>query len=166
MGITIAEIISLPDQGTDYMTRYLEFLGGAAMHSESENIKLNWLTDGLRKMASVPKNLLPGKGEVLKMDLVNPVDEDNIHTREFDLVKSLGTQPIYELRIDLREYNWCFRATFFPKIVGDQLYYCFVYPFEKVPGYDDPTNGFRDKTYKVFDEVKFHFSDYARYFEK
>lgn len=167
MGITIAEVISLPDEtGEDLMVNYMNDLGEEALNSTQENIKLNFLQVALELMETVPFNRLPDRsGERLMETLIIEIN-GKTYTRELELVKALGTQPIYELRVDLDRPHWCFRATFFPKYHDNQLYYCFVHPFEKVAGLGDPTNHWRDQTYKVFHNVKFDFSGYAHYFDK
>lgn len=168
MGILIAKVISLPGHtGQDFMSDYMHDLAQAANLSHRENIKLNFITAALSLMEVIPQADLPSRnGEPFKQVLTIEVDENTSYSQEFELLKPLARQPIYELRVDLRQYNWYFRATFFPKYIEGQLYYCFVYPFEKIPGQPDPTNYMRDQTYNVFDKVKFHQSDYAHYFNE
>ena len=165
MGILIAGVISLPDEtGKDLMVDYMNRLSDKARTSIDDNIRLSFLHKALSFMKMVPRKQLPGnEDETLKTTLT--IDTNEItYDLTIDLVKTLGVQPIYELRIDLNKPHWCFRATFFPKYNDEQLYYCFVHPFEKIAGYDNPTNAFRNKTYRVFNDLKFDQAKYAHYF--
>jgi len=166
MGIVIAKVISLPDEtGTDVVVEYMQCLGEKALTSLDCHIKLHFLQKALLFMETVPRDRLPDQsGEKLMADLVIEVDGKE-YFLNIELVKSLGRQPIYELRIDLHKPHWCFRATFFPKFSDEQqLHYCFVHPFEKVAGLPDPTDGYRDMTFNVLTDLRCYPTKYAHYF--
>lgn len=165
MGIVIAKVISLPNvAGEEVMVEYLQCLGEEASVSLPSNIKLHFLQKAFSFMEAVPLNKLPDRSnQPLIGEFTIEIGEEE-YNLEMELVKSLNKAPIYELRIDLHRPHWCFRATFFPKFSNQQLHYCFVYPFEKVAGYDDPTNGYRDKTYDVLEDLRSSDFKYAHYF--
>jgi len=154
MDITKAKVVALPGMdGEFHVHNFITDIGDAAKHgSEEHTLKLAWVLKSMNFLSKVDRNQLPGE-DIFETILDINIDGE-IHTRKFELVKALRKVPIYELRIDLPEYVWFFRATFFPYYLDRQLHYCFVYPFEKIPGQPDPTNNYRDLTYQVLEDVR------------
>lgn len=159
----IAKVISLPDEtGSEPMYDYLSTLSKSAISSLEDKIKREFISQSLGVLELVDKSRLPSNGDFLSAVLTIDID-GKPYSKSLKLVKSLKRQPIYELRISLEELNWHFRATFFPKYHAEQLFYCFIDPFVKVETEEDPTNYYRDKAYRIFEDVK---SDPDKYFNK
>ena len=77
----------------------------------------------------------------------------------------LRKEPLYELRISLREFNWYFRATFFPKHFEGNPILLFCFSVRKDPNSPhDPTDAFMEMTFRVFEEVRMHERDYGDFF--
>lgn len=156
MGIDITRAIvkSLPDElGNDQMNDFITALANAATKSHEEKVKYSFLMKALQRLSIVDKSDLPNAEQDFFATLEIDVD-DKTYSKSFELIKDLRKQPIYELRINIKEFNWRFRATFFPKFHKNQLYYCFVFPFLKHPGDIDPTDDYRDSTYEIFKKVR------------
>lgn len=150
MVINKAKVISLPDTlGSIRMADYFATLAAAALTNHEDKVKYQFLDLGLRRMALVDMASLPNERHRFFARFQIEVDE-NSYNKRFELIKHLRKRPIYELRFNIREFNWRFRATFFPVERNGQLYYCFVHPFEKVPHLLDPTDSFRDDTHKIY----------------
>ena len=163
-----AEVISLPDEfGEKLMDKYFEDLGNENSHQS--RVKLQYLVEVMDDLAGIPKRALPRKGdkEGLTFEVEFEVDGVN-YTRKVRAVKALGKAPIYELRVNIPfpEQGWRFRATFFPKYVGDQLYYCIVFPFEKFDdAEEDPTDGYMERTYIIYERLREDFDSFKEHFE-
>jgi hypothetical protein len=156
MDITKAKVTALPDLSGeyrihDYMSQELGEFAKAGSHEHT--VKLSYLIKGMNFLSFVDRRNLPEREDLFETELEIDI-EGKTYSRKFELVKPLRKVPIYELRIDLPEFAWFFRATFFPIYYEQELHYCFVYPFEKYPGHPDPTNDYRDLTYKVLEEVR------------
>lgn len=152
MGININRAIvkALPDEsGVEYMTEFMKILASSKKNSHQGRVKFEYLIKALSRLSLIQKKDLPNSMKPFYTTL--EIDIDGItYSKSFELIKDLRKMPIYELRINIKEYNWRFRATFFPKYHEGQLYYCFVYPFTKHPDEDDPTDKLRDATYQIF----------------
>lgn len=160
-----AEVISLPDEfGQNLMNIYFEDLGNENTHQA--RVKLQYLVEIMDDLALIPKKALPeiGDKEGLSFEVEFEVDGIN-YKRKVRAVKALEKSPVYELRVNIPQLSWRFRATFFPKYVGDQLYYCLVFPFEKFDGEEDPTDGYKDRTYRILQELREDFDSFKEHFE-
>jgi hypothetical protein len=156
----------LPDEfGDILMDKYFEDLGNEGTHES--RVKIQWLVELMDDLAEIPKSALPEMGDKdgLSFDVEFVVDGIN-YERKVRAVKALGKSPIYELRANIPQLNWRFRATFFPKYKGSQLYYCFVFPFEKVDGEEDHlTDEYKERTYEIYKQVIANFGLFEEYFE-
>lgn len=149
-----AIIKSLPDEsGKEQMTDFISSLAQRATQSHEEKVKYQFLMTSLTRLSVIEKSQLPGSNNRFFTTLEIDVDGQN-YSKRFELIKDLRKQPIYELRINIREYNWRFRAIFFPKYHGGTLYYCFTFPFLKYPEKLDPTNEMRDRTLRIYQQIK------------
>lgn len=161
-----AKVISLPNEyGKDEIADYLNATGIAAKMDYEDAVKLAFILKAINLMQYVDFNDLPTATKRFFETL--EIEVDGINYRHiFELLKPLRKQDIYELRINMREFNWRFRATFFPHIhTNGDKYYCFVFPFEKFIGFRDPTNYFRDKTFNIRYDVLHNPGVYAVYFK-
>lgn len=165
MGIDInkATVILLPDEsGNEHFKDFYTRLAELGNHSHNEKVKLSFIRAVLSRLGTLDKSELPQNSDTqLSFDFEIEVD-GKTYTEHLEIVKKLSKSVIYELRIDIPDFNWWFRATFFPKYHQSELYYCMVYPFEKVPGYEDPTNRYRDLTHEVFVDTR---DNPEKYFE-
>jgi hypothetical protein len=153
MGIDIdkARVVLLPDQaGIEHFHDFYSNLAELANESHTDKVKLHFIRAVLKRLRTLDRSVLP-KDHTTSITADFELEVDGMsYTRPIEIVKKLGKSVIYELRIDIDEFNWYFRATFFPKYHEGDLLYCVVYPFVKIPGFADPTNGFRDLTHEVF----------------
>lgn len=169
MGITIAEIISLPDEfGKDLIEDLFEHLGNQGTHQAK--VQLGFLVEMMDDLAErIDKKDLPEMDDEqgLSFDLETEVDGIT-YNRKFWAVKALQKAPIYELRLNIREHNYRLRITFFPKYHNDQLYYCFVFPFLKVDDgkKDTQTDHYKKRTYAIYQDLMQNFENYQQYFEE
>lgn len=165
MGIDIdkAQVVLLPDKsGVEHFRDYYTNLAELASQSHDENVKLHFIRAVLKRLGTLDRSELPSDNTTpLSFDFEIDV-EGKTYTEHLEIVKKLGKSVIYELRVDIPNFNWWFRATFFPKYHQSELYYCIVYPFEKVPGYADPTNHYRDLTHDVYVDTR---SNPDKYFD-
>lgn len=145
-----ARVVLIPDEyGVKHFQKYYEELSISASEIHKENVKLSFIRTLLKRLSTLDKKDLPVDKDKISFDF--DIDVDGIsYTRPLDIVKKLGKSVVYELRIDISDFNWYFRATFFPKHHDNKLYYCVVYPFVKLPGEEDPTDYFRDLTHDVY----------------
>jgi hypothetical protein len=143
MGKIEAKVVTLPnEQGRELITPFLSRIGT----SHHEKIKAAFAIAAIRYMSLVNASSLPtSEDPPLSAELEIEVD-GILYTREFKLVKPLQVDPVYELRVNLPQQNWRLRITFFPFEYKGVLFYCFVHPFLKVPGDEDRTNFYRDRT--------------------
>jgi hypothetical protein len=156
MEITKANVISLPDlTQVDQVTIYLNNLRALARgNNHAAKVKLGYILESIRVMSLIDLDRLQNVDRIPIYEALAIEIGGIEYTKSAELIKSLDKPNIYELRINIREFNWRFRATFFPAVYKDDLYYCLVYPFEKVQGAAvDPTNGFRDNTYTLYQRV-------------
>lgn len=158
MGIDIekAKVVSLPGKdGVEHFADYYTTLAELATQSHNDNVKFQFIRKALKRLRTVEKSELPKRKDEETFNFEFDIDVDGkSYSRELEIIKQLAKDPVYELKIDIDEFNWYFRATFFPQYPNGQLHYCFVHPFVKVPGYDDPTNGYRDLTYDVYIDTR------------
>ncbi|MGW6255150.1 MULTISPECIES: hypothetical protein [Bacillati] len=156
MGIDIdkARIVFLPDEsGVEHFVDFYTDLSKQAAEYLEDMVKLEFLRSVLKRLRTLDKKDLPKDSSTeLTFNFEVEVDGES-YSRPLEIVKKLGKSVVYELRIDISDFNWYFRATFFPKYQGGELYYCFVYPFVKIPGHEDPTDPFRDLTHSVYTDV-------------
>lgn len=167
MGININEstvvkatVVFLPDEsGIEHFKDYYVGLAKSASANQNNKEKFYFLREVLEGLKKIGKDELPKETNgSLEFDFEINIDGKWV-TRTLEIVKKLDKSIIYEIRVDIG--TWYFRATFFPYYYGSELYHCVVYPFVKVPGYADPTNGFRDKTHDVYMDVR---SNEGKYF--
>jgi hypothetical protein len=125
-----AIVISFPnDYMQDSFAPYLTSLGRKAKDHHAARVQYAYLSKALDFMRYVTD--LPNKpGKFISTTLEIEIDGE-IYSQEFKLVKPLNKENIFELRINLVQFNWRFRGIFFPYHLGGQRYYCFVFPFEK-----------------------------------
>lgn len=150
-----ARVVLLPDEcGVEHFRKYYTDLSIKANVIHQDKVKLTFIRELLKRLRLLDKGDLPTGTDSISFDF--EIDVDGIsYTRPLDIVKKLGKSVVYELRIDISNFDWYFRATFFPRYHQDELYYCVVYPFEKVPGEKDPTDEFRDLTHNIFKDTQF-----------
>ena len=151
-----ARVVLLPDEhGVKHFQKYYTELSISASELHEDKVKLVFIRKLLKRLRLLDKRDLPTGIDSISFDF--EIDVDGIsYTRPLDIVKKLGKSVVYELRIDISDFNWYFRATFFPKYHQDELYYCVVYPFVKVPGEENPTDEFRDLTHNVFEDTRLY----------
>lgn len=158
MGIDInkAKVVFFPDEsGTEHFHDFYVTLAEMATQSHDEKVKYFFLRAVLKRLGTIDKIDLPTDQNALEFEF--EIDVDGVsYSRPLKIVKKIGKSVVYEIRIDISDFNWYFRATFFPKYHQGELYYCVVHPFVKVPGYDDPTNTYRDLTHKVYKDCQFN----------
>lgn len=161
-----AKVISLPDEyGTDQFADYLTRLGASAKTSHDDRVKLAYLVKAINYMQYVDFNQLPTGAATDRFFETLEIEVDGVsYTQRFELIKPLHKQDIYELRINIRSFNWRFRATFFPEPYNGGKFHCFVFPFEKFPHLPDPTNHYRDKTFNIHYDVQHNPGKYTSYF--
>ncbi|MGX2962118.1 hypothetical protein JNUCC23_23245 (plasmid) [Peribacillus sp. JNUCC 23] len=157
MGIDIdkGKVVLLPDEfGVEHFGDFYTNLAELANESHIENVQLHFIRAVLKRLRTLDRNDLP-QDHTTSLSFDFKLDVDGIsYTRPLEIVKKLGKSVVYELRIDIDEFNWYFRATFFPKYHDSQLYHCVVYPFVKIPGESDPTDQFRDLTHDVYKDTQ------------
>lgn len=160
-----ARVISLPDEnGTDLFADYLKNLGVQAKTFHDDKVKLAYLVKAIQFMQYVDFNSLPAATD--RFYQVLEIEVEGITYRQsFELIKPLRKQNIYELRINIRKFNWRFRATFFPKLYNSGKFHCMVFPFEKFPWLPDPTDHYRDRTFNIHDDVQHNAGKYTNYFK-
>lgn len=167
MEIARAEIISLPDEhGVDPMLDFYRSLEETGDHPS--RVKYQFIRRAWELLAFVKREQLPtARNPVLSDEFVIVVDGISYRNR-LKYVGYLHKEPIYELRISLAAFDWYFRATFFPKYNDEgKLFYCFVFPFEKDPTSSvDPTDHFKELTYRVFADLRQHPEKYEQYFNE
>lgn len=160
-----AIVISFPD---DYMndsfSPYLAKLGKRAQNSQEKRVQYAYLLKALDFMQYVVD--LPQKpGEFISTTLEMEIDSE-IYSQTFKLVKPLNKENIFELRINLSQFNWRFRGIFFPYTYQEQQYYCFVFPFEKQQQVRfNLTDTFRDRASYVLNNLERKPEIYAKYFK-
>lgn len=159
------KVISLPDEhGNDEFATYLTQLGTNARTSHDDRVKFAYLLKAIDSMQYVDFSNLPTGTR--KFYQVLEIEVDGVTYRQsFELIKPLHRDDIYELRINLRAFNWRFRATFFPNSHSNGEFYCFVFPFEKFLGTPDPTNYYRDRTFNISLDVQHNPNEYVNYFK-
>jgi len=152
MGIDInkAKVVFFPAKdGTKQFEDFYTGLAITSLEDTENNVKYQFIKTVLKRLRTIDKENLPKDTSALEFNF--EIDIAGVsYNRPLKIVKKLGKGLVYELRIDLQEFNWYFRATFFPMYNESTLYYCVVYPFTKVPGYEDPTDSFRDLTHEVY----------------
>jgi hypothetical protein len=153
MGIDIdkARVVLLPDEaGIEHFKDFYSNLAELANESHTDKVKLHFIRVVLKRLRTLDRSDLP-KDHTSSLTFDFELEVDGIsYTRPLEIIKKLGGNVVYELRIDISDFDWYFRATFFPKYHEGELLYCVVHPFEKVRWLPDPTNGFRDLTHKVY----------------
>lgn len=145
-----AIIVTVPGMdGVDRMLGYLERL--IQQNSHFSRVKYKFIDAAMDLMEGLALEDLPqtpNHRDTKYANFMIEVDEHEYNVR-LGFVKALRMPNIYEMRINLRQFNWRFRATFFSKIYDGTVYYCIVDPFEKMIGQKDPTDNCRDHTYDV-----------------
>lgn len=146
------KIISIPNENDEdvFATFFSEL---AIKENHESSVKFNFIKRALELLEEIPPDCLP-EDNVIFGDF-EIIVENKTYVNRLGFLKDLRIPPIYEMRISLRAFNWYFRATFFPKEHEGQMYYCFVYPFEKEPqeGFD-PTDYYRDKTFSIYQDIE------------
>jgi hypothetical protein len=162
--IYIAKVVNLPDKdGVEHFTDYYTNLAESAIQTHQDKVKFHFIKKALKRLELVEKADLPDPRNGEKFTFEFDIDVDGkSYSRELEIVKKLGKAPVYELKVDIDEFNWYFRGTFFPQYFNRQLHYCFVHAFEKVPGYPDPTDGFRDSTHEVYMDTRINPDKYSK----
>lgn len=146
------KIISIPNEENKDV--FANFYSDLALKGDHESfVKFNFIKRAFELLEEVPPDKLP-EDSVIFGDFEIIVGNKS-YVNRLGFVKDLRILPVYEMRISLKAFNWYFRATFFPKEHKGQMYYCFVYPFEKDP-YErfDPTDHYRDKTFSVYQDIE------------
>lgn len=158
-----AKVIGLPDKTGIYnFDDYYSNLAEMAIQSHDDKVKFQFIFKALKRLRTVDKSALP-KSESTPFTFQFDIDVDGVtYSKSLEIVKKLNKSVVYELRINLREFNWRFRATFFPQFYDKQLYYCFVYPFEKIPTEPDPTDYYRDLTHEVYMDTRTNSEKYFK----
>lgn len=153
------------EYGKDVFEDYLIRLGAAAKQRHDCKVKFAYLMKALTLMQHVDVSGLPTSTNRFFATLEIEVEGERYQER-FELIKPLAAEDIYELRINIREFRWRFRATFFPKQHNGKQFYCFVHPFEKTIGKPDLTNHFRDKTASIRMDLNENPGEFDEYFEE
>lgn len=126
-----AKVISFPNEyRRDVFTPYLINLGKKAQENHHERVQLTFLLKALDLMQYVDFVDFPDEQNQFYQELEITVDGET-YSQSFELIKPLAKENIYELRINLTQYNWRFRGIFFPYNYNGQQFYCFIYPFIK-----------------------------------
>lgn len=158
------KVISLPDHdGIDRIAEFLKHMGAKAEGSHESKVKIAFILKAIDLMQYVDFSDLP-TGEKPFYETIEIEVDEKMYRHTFELIKPLRKEPIFELRLNMREFNWRFRATFFPIGYGDN-YYCFVHPFEKVKGEPDLTNRLRDFTFSIYHAIVHNPDRYRELFE-
>lgn len=166
----VAEVIALPDEnGFEHVTKL--FLDLQALNNREGKVKTGLLVDAMKELAKVPHADLPSidAERGLFFDL-EPVIDGEVYEIRRETVKALRERPIHELRLSIPEFNWHFRATFFPfeHPENGKQFYCMVFPFEKILALGkkgDPTDIYRNRTKAIYDDLVNNFQKYHSYFE-
>lgn len=167
MGIDInkATVIPISDEsGINHFEIFYEELSELAKDNHEDKVKLHFLGEVLNRLETLTKNDLPtNRSKKIEFDFELTVD-GKLYTRRLEIVKKLGKSVIYEVRIDLKDMDWYFRATFFPKYYKGDLYYCLVRPFVKILNKPetDKTDEYKELTHDVYKDSQ---QDAAKYFE-
>lgn len=161
-----AKVISFPnDYNRDIFAPYLVSLGKKAESEHKYRVQLAYLLKALDYMQYVDFSNLPTGSNRFFHELEITV-EGKTYSKSFELIKPLAKENIYELRINIEESEWRFRAIFFPYTYKGVQYYCFIYPFVKKEQVQfDLTNQFRDKAYSIYYNLNQEPSKYVKYFK-
>lgn len=153
----VARVVAIEDEtGKEQMALFRSSLIREAQIKHKAKVRYVFFQKALEYLSLVEKQHLDGLKTVLTIEI-----NGKEHSHEFELVKLLKKQPIYELRVDYGGAH--IRATFFPKFYQGTLYYCFVKGFIKTrfPPFN-PTNDMRDLTYDMFKKVNASPSTYLQ----
>lgn len=148
-----ANVISFPnDYGTVQFDGYLQNLGNAGKASHDKRVQLAFLVKALDYMQYVEFTALPTTRANAPFYATLDINVDGItYSESFELIKPLARENIFELRINLQQFNWRFRGIFFPYSHNTGQFYCFVFPFEKQKQVQaNLTDTFRDRASTVY----------------
>ncbi|MED3918619.1 hypothetical protein P4644_02955 [Priestia aryabhattai] len=162
MAIDIAKIITLPDEtGVNSVDNFIQDIQQEALSSHEGRVKFQFLRQSLRALSGVRKSDLPRGGNFYSQNLEIEVDGKS-YTRPVKLIKDLSKQPVCELRINIIEFDWQARITFFPYPYEGQLYYFLCFSFRKRLDEEDLTDILKLDTYEVYQDVRVNPTKYIK----
>lgn len=167
----VAKVISFPNEYMrDVMAPFLIQMGNAINKSSNDQMKFDFIQSAIDFMRFVKKEQLPTgvEGEPkFKVPLTVSVN-GRLYTKEFELIKKLHKENIYELRIDFDRppFYWRLRIIFFPYVHNGDLFHCLLFPLQKNPMVrKDMTNLFRDRAEKVYKDLQISPGKYSDCFK-
>jgi hypothetical protein len=167
----LAKVISFPnDFGRNQLDSFFKQKGNAAKTQVNALMQFNFLLSAFDFMQFVEQDKLPTgdpEEKPFKTELTVKVDGEE-YTKSFELVKKLQKDNIYELRLDFDPppFYWRLRIIFFPYDHNGDLFYCMVFPIEKILAVRvNLTDIFRDRAEGIYYDLINNPGKYAHCFK-
>ncbi|QQK79218.1 hypothetical protein HUG20_04490 [Salicibibacter cibi] len=161
-----ATVISFPNEyGKDQFSPFLKKLRKESQFDKKADVRFGFLLKALDYMQYVNFNDLPTVADKPFFAQFEIKIGEEIYQQTFELIKPLNKRGIYELRINMKGFNWRFRGIFFPYSYDTRQFYCFIFPFEKTSNVTfNVTDHFRDRAYRILNDLEKNPEKYQEYF--